>query len=248
MASDKSQLYEHPLARENLQTLKALQTEGQTMTGFFKWGFIIYRCDYSDDALFDRFVAYLRDQAEDYHRLSHQDRTTGLYLQWTVVQDRKALDGATKDQARQRFVEWRDGLSVGRDGPGADHRVTPYLPRFEYCVHVGRDSLDSLIAHEEAPQAGKSKCAVTPVFFAVVRAAQRPAGLPEGYDDPKEGDEGDDYIDDSATKPPAIEGCTDQGVGWMYVAADDWVELYEELHVDQAWYILYRRPPGVVKV
>lgn len=254
MTSDESQAYEHPLAREHLSALKALQAEGQTvgarghhmqMTGFFHWGFVIYRCDYSDDALFDKFIAYIREQAGRYHRDCQQDRTTSLYLRWTIMQDREALDGATKDQVRRRFIEWRDGLSVERDGAGSDHRITPYLPRFEYCMHVGRDSLDSLKAHEEALQAGKKKHEAPPVCFAIVQAKQRPAGLPEGYD-PDEEDE-DEYDEDPTTAPSAIEGCTDEDVGWMYVPADNWVNLYEELHNDQAWYYLYARPPGIVK-
>lgn len=255
MTSDESQAYEHPLANEHLSALKALQAEGQTvgarghhmqMTGFFHWGFAIYRCDYSDDALFDRFIAYLQEQAERHHRDCQQDRTTGLYIRWDIIQDRGALDGATKDQVRQRFVEWRDGLSVERDGAGADHRITPYLPRFEYCMHVGRDSLDSLVAHEEALRAGKEKHAAPKVFFAIVQAKQRPAGLPEGYDPDEDEEDEDEYDEDPANVPRAIEGCTDEDVGWAYVPADHWVTLYEELHNDQAWHYLYARPPGIV--
>lgn len=216
------------------------------VTGFFHWGFVIYRCDYSDDSLFDRFITCIRDNAETWHQEFQQDRTTGLpiYPQWTIVQDREGLDKATKDQVRQRFVEWRDGLSVKRDGPGADHRITPYLPRFEYCVHVGRDSLDSLIAHEQAPRAGQNKYEVPPVLFAIVRAEQMLAGLPEGYDS----DEEDAEDGDLANVMSPIEGCTDDDVGWMYAPANHWVTLYEELHNDEAWYYMYTRPPGIVKL
>lgn len=255
MASEESHAYEHPLAKEHLSALKALQAEGQTvgarghhmqMTSFFHWGFVIYRCDYSDDAFFERFIDYLREQAEKYQRHCHQDCTTGLYLRWTIMQDRETLDGATKDQVRRLFVEWRDGLSVERDGPGADHRITPYLPRFEYCVHVGKDSLDSLKAHEEALRAGNKKHEAPPVFFVIVQAEQRPAGLPEGYDPDEEG-EGEEDEQGEDPVPRAIEGCTDQDVGWMYAPAENLVTLYEELHDDQAWYYLYARPPGIVK-
>lgn len=256
MSSDERQAYEHPLAKEHLSALQALQAEGQTvgargyhmqMTGLFHWGFVIYRCDYSDDALFDRFIAYLREQAERYHRDSQQDRTTGLYLRWTIMQDREALAGLTKHQLRRRFIEWRDGLSVERDGPGAEHRITPYLPRFEYCVHIGMDSLDSLRAHEDALRAGQKTHAAPPVLFSILRAEQRSPGLPEGYDPDEDEGEGDEYDEDPAKALPAIEGCTDEDVGWTYVPADDWVTLYEELHDDQSWYYLYRRPPGIVK-
>jgi len=66
MTSEESQDYEDPLVRDHFSALKALQAEGQMvgaqghhmqMTGFFHWGFVIYRCNYSDDALFDRFIA-----------------------------------------------------------------------------------------------------------------------------------------------------------------------------------------------
>ncbi|KAK7697416.1 hypothetical protein SLS64_013554 [Diaporthe eres] len=257
MTRDESQAYEHPLARKNLSVLKALQAEGQTagsrghhmqITGFFHWGFVVYRCDYSDDALFDRFIAYLQEQTERYHRDRKQDHTTGRYLRWTLMQDHEALDGTTKNTVRRRFVEWRDGLSVERDGPGADRRITPYLPRFEYCVRVGRDSLDSLRAHEGTLRAGQKKHEAPPVFFTIVRTEQRPAGLPEGYDPDEDDDNGENECDeDPASAPRAIEGCMDEDVGWMYVPADHWVTLYEELHDDQAWYYLYRRPPGIVK-
>ncbi|KAI7773863.1 hypothetical protein LA080_009714 [Diaporthe eres] len=229
MASDESQAYEQPLAREHLSALKALQAEGQTvgsrghhmqMTGLFHWGFVIYRCDYSDDALFDRFIAYLREQAERFHRDRKQDRTTGRYLRWTIMQGCEALDGATKDTVRRRFVGWRDGL----------------------------DSLDSLRAHGEALRAGQKKHETPLVFFALVRAEQRPAGLPEGYDPDEDEDDGEnEYDEDPASAPRAIKGCMDEDVGWMYVPADHWVTLYEELHDDQAWYYLYARPSEIVK-
>lgn len=223
----------------------------------FHWGFVIYRCDYSNNDLFDRFITCLREEAERYHQRAKQDRTTGLYLRWTIIDDRDSLDGATKDEVRERFVVWRDGLSVEREGEGADHRVTRFLPRFEYCIHIGKDSLDSLRAHEEALAAAaassgqqESVSASPPVFFALVRAMQRPEGLPEGYDPNKaekeEEEDDDDYDVDHANDPPAVEGSTEDDVGWMYVKVRDWVALYEELH-DQAWYILYTRPPAIAK-
>ena len=251
MNSHESQAHNHPLAREHLLALKALQAEGQTvgargyhmqLTGLFYWGFVIYRCDYSDDNLFERFIGNLREHAEIYHQRNKQDRTTGLYLRWTIVQDREALDGATKDHVRQRFIEWRDGLSVDRDGPGAEHRITPYLPRFEYCVHVGKDSLDSLKAYEDALESGQP---ALPVFFALVRAIQTPAGLPDDMD--LDEDDEDEYDVNPANAPPPIEGSMEQDVGWIDVKTEDWVTLYEELHNDQAWYILYTRPPALVK-
>lgn len=182
------------------------------------------------------------------------------------------LDGATKAQVRERFGAWREGpeqglsavrVQVERDGAatGAEHRVAMpllllLLPRFEYCIHVGRDSLESLEAYEKAAAAAAAAAVVSkkqqepaafpPVVFALVRAEQRLDGLLEdtGLGDDEEGDECDH---DLGNVCPAVEGLTEYDVGWMYVKAEHWVTLYEELHDDQAWYHLYTRPPAIVK-
>ncbi|KAJ4385384.1 hypothetical protein N0V93_009811 [Gnomoniopsis smithogilvyi] len=237
---DDTQGHNHPLAKENLPILKALQAEGQVV---FHWGFPIYRCDYSDDALFDRFHAVLRRHANEYAQRNRQDRTTALYLTWTVNQDREALGGATKEQIRTQFTEWRNGLSVERDGLGADHRLTRFLPRFEYCVHVGKGSLDSLRAHEEAVEKGTAERRAPPVLIALIRAPQNSA-----FKEVVENDEKDDDEENLANEFEPIDGCTAQDLGWVYVKAAQWVTLYKELHEDRGWEHIYRRPPQVANV
>lgn len=145
-----------------------------------------------------------------------------------------------------------DGLSVERDGLGADHRVTRLLPRFEYCIHVGRDSLESLEAYEKAKAkaaaavlSGQRESAWPPVFFsfALVRAEQKLEGLPEGYDP----DEIEEDNRDLENVMPDVEGSTECDVGWTYVNAKDLVSRYEELHHDQGWHFRYTRPPAIAK-
>jgi hypothetical protein len=152
-----------------------------------------------------------------------QDRTTGPYLRWSVVEDAATLDGATKEQVRDKHIEWRNGLSVERDGPGADHPITKLLPRFEYAIHVGRDSLDSLIAHEAAGGVAR----FSPIYFTLVRAPQ-PLLSHDDEDDEDEEDLSDGY-----------------DVEWMYVDTNLWIEIYEELHGDSGWQHNYARPPKV---
>lgn len=116
MTTPASRDANHPLAKPNLSLLRLLQAQGQTVgsrgyhmqiTNFFHWGFVIYRCNYSNDDLFNIFIAYLREEAECYHQRAKQDRTTGLYLRWTIVEDIERLDSETKDEVRERFVGWR---------------------------------------------------------------------------------------------------------------------------------------------
>ncbi|KAJ4423234.1 hypothetical protein N0V82_002095 [Gnomoniopsis sp. IMI 355080] len=77
------------------------------MTGLHHRGFVIYRCDDSNDNHFDKSIYHLRKEVDAYHQRAKQDLTTGLYPRWAIVQHREIIDGATKYQARQRFVEWR---------------------------------------------------------------------------------------------------------------------------------------------
>lgn len=237
---------DHPLARENSSALKALQAEGQQvgsrghhmqLSGFFHWGFVVYRCDYADDELWARFTARLRHEVGTYMGRNHEDRTTGPYLEWTIVEDRQGLDGATKEQIRELFRTWRRGLFAERDGPGADDPLTAGLPRFGYCVHVGGDSLESLLDWETYKAGGGRgrgppvKCALVSVPAEHPPSAARSASTLE-EDDGGESDESEDLSDG-------------HDVGWMYIPLDSWVVAYEELHVAHGWDLIYRRPPEV---
>ncbi|KAK9423237.1 hypothetical protein SUNI508_14049 [Seiridium unicorne] len=233
-----------PLARENLSTLKALQAEGQQvgsrgyhmqLSGFFHWGFVVYRCDYTDDELWARFIARLRHEVDAYMGRNHEDRTTGPYLEWTIIEDRESLDRATKEQVRELFRTWRRGLSVERDGPGADNPLTTRLPRFEYCVHIGDDSLSSLLDWEKY-KAGGGRGRGPPVKCALVSVpAEHPSAALSASTLEDEGGESDESEDLS-------DG---HDIRWMYIPLDSWVVAYEELHIGHGWDLIYKRPPEV---
>ncbi|KAH7041225.1 uncharacterized protein B0I36DRAFT_358413 [Microdochium trichocladiopsis] len=148
-----------PLALENQACLEALQAEGQVIgrhgermrdAKFWTIGLVVYRCDYSDDALWERYLANLRKEADEWFKRHKQDRTTALYYKWTIFEDREALHGASKLLVRDKHAAWRDEMSVERDGPGADRLYAKAMPRFTFALHVGRDSLDTLVAYEVA--------------------------------------------------------------------------------------------------
>lgn len=62
-----------------------------------------------------------RKASDDFLKIAKMDRTIAPYLEWTIIEDSDKLDNATKEPVRELFRTWRDELSVGRDGPGADH-------------------------------------------------------------------------------------------------------------------------------
>lgn len=232
---------DHPLAQENLPVLKALQAEGQKvsgrgysmqLSGFFHWGFVVYRCDYSDNELWARYMAQWHQITNDYMTHRQEDRTTAPYLEWTVIEDKEKLAGASKEDAKELFRVWRRELSVERDGLGADHPMTRELPRFKYCVHVGCDSLDSLMVEQQFKQSGV-RDRRPPVTFVLV-------SVPDD-DVPKKSDEDNDGSDDES------EDLSDgYDIGWMHVPLKFWVVAYEDLHSDNNWHSHYKRPPAVM--
>ncbi|KLU87062.1 hypothetical protein MAPG_06067 [Magnaporthiopsis poae ATCC 64411] len=203
--------------------------------GYHKWGFVIYRCTYDDDALWEAFVTMLKASAAAYLQARKQENILGPDLQWTIIEDRATLDGASKETVRQHFLDWVAAHSVERDGEGIDNPSVPQLPRFRYCVYVDADCLNAIRAWW---------CSVRPAGYRLrgeVVVIQAAPETPDGsLDSEEEDDEDDEDVYD------AVEGCTADNVGWMYYAADGLLELYEELawtgsHTE-TWRLVYERP------
>jgi hypothetical protein len=70
-----------------------------------KWGFVIYRCTYEDDQAWDRFQQVFRERKQQALQRSDTPKIADSH-EWTFVDDRTALDGASRPQLRERFNEW----------------------------------------------------------------------------------------------------------------------------------------------
>ncbi|GJC88496.1 hypothetical protein ColLi_11334 [Colletotrichum liriopes] len=65
-------------------------------TGVHKWGFVIYRCTYDNDELWNRYLTQLKGF---YHADLVENRRAELleqYLDCVVIEDRAALDNASR--------------------------------------------------------------------------------------------------------------------------------------------------------
>ncbi|RYP85138.1 hypothetical protein DL769_001042 [Monosporascus sp. CRB-8-3] len=205
-------------------------------TGFHEWGFVIYRCVYGDDDIWNRYIAALKEDVHEDLDYNGRDLLLEQYAQWAVVEDKDALDGAPKSRVRQRFVEWRNQHSVSR---GVSPVPLPTdasnrLPRFTYCLYVDQKCLDTLRAHVNA------------------KAARRAPGL--GPRPPPlvavviDGDfcQPDSDADVGSQRYPPIDGCTDNYVGWQYYNVRYLATLYDSLHRGHLnGYFEYKRPPAI---
>ncbi|USP74653.1 hypothetical protein yc1106_01927 [Curvularia clavata] len=113
-----------------------------------KWGFLIYRCDYSSDEAWAKFLSNLNWEVENQLKIFKAEHLWDT-MEMTPKEDKKVLDGATVDQVRNIFTEWvrsDEARAEINDGPCGAFTY----PRHTFCVHVDADVLDSVV--NRAPQ------------------------------------------------------------------------------------------------
>ena len=191
--------------------------------GHRTWGFVIYRCTYSDDAAWTRLLQTLTQHTHDtlkYYNGLDLINGNPFNFQLTVIEDRPFLDGVTTATVRAHFKQWATD-AVAREQGGADK--TPGLSqRYRYCIRVDAAGLQSHAEEEDNEEDDR--------FVDLIWKDWEPS-IP----DPRERPE------------PAVEGCTRPDVGWMRVATRGlMVDMYDALRDQNAWYSEYRRPDEVV--
>lgn len=210
-----------------------LTIRGMQETGFQKWGFSIFRCTYSDDDAWHRYVQYIRDEAINNLELVGQKFLLEKYLDFPVVEDRGQLDGASKSLVRSVFADQAErDRQTEHGGPGTASQFARMIPRFNYCIYVDQACLDTLLAREKWDrecQQGEHEFKMPPKVVCVIIDT-----------DCEEGGEGMDGYD-------PVEGCTRYFPGWMYCAVKFLVGTYDRLHVEELvdGYQEYERPPVV---
>lgn len=226
----------HPIKREPLGSF----IETMQGTGFHTWGFVIYRCTYSDNALFTKYIEEMKRQIlQDLQEIGKADLLE-QYLKYTMIEE-PTLAGASKHEIRERFRQWVADRSTERDGEGFDHPFTKGLfpdlnpifnqehpiPRFHYCISIDDRCLETFQIYTAWCEAGR--IGLRPLVACVLIDLSCP---PEGT-----GEKGF----------PNIEGCTKSHLGWMYLSVDCIPEIYNTLTLVAMSdpYVGYIRPPGI---
>ncbi|KAJ0330939.1 hypothetical protein COL922a_012231 [Colletotrichum nupharicola] len=203
---------DHPLGRT---------AYGMKRSGFHRWGFVIYRTTYDDDAAWERYVEVLKRIARSVLVDEGGDVLLEQYMdckQFSPAFSRLNIDA----EVRKHFISWREARSEERNGPGATKDRAKRLPRFKHCVYVDRKCLDTL--------AGLPADCDEEKLFNVVAVV-----IDGSFDEKTPGDDEGLY--------PDIEGCTARYVGWGYEDIEMLVDTYEESHNYPLSHIDYKRPP-----
>lgn len=217
------------------------------LSSFLKFGFVIYRCTYSDDAAWAQLLSLIQGEAQETIKELGPGRDwLGAHLEWIVVED-PTLDGATQEQVKRRFYGWADGVVEEYERTSTDN--VRGLPRFNFCVFVDEKCLASLEKSKAVVDGRKPPVSVILmraergipawVLQAQAAASRRPRSGVDSEDEEEElfDDEEEEVEDDI---PLAAHKAT-----WMYVETRHLLSLYNYLHVDSGWEHFYVRPPGV---
>lgn len=199
-----------------------------------KWGWVIYRTAYNDDEGWARFKDLIIQQSRA--DIADSDAPEiAESLDWAFVEDRATLDGISKDQLRVRFKQWASEALRTEQPRVEDHRFGSFgIPRYTYFIDVDEDALKSVAF--EAPQPPETDLwGVGYVNF--VDAEWKPLSeLTEDVGGAREEDVHE-----------AIEGCTEENVGWMKIASHMIGAGFYQVMMGypDVWYEMYQRPPGV---
>jgi hypothetical protein len=243
--------------------------------GLQKWGWVVYRCTYGDDPAWHRFIEMLIEDHTEYltDEFVHAEDLIPSY-DW-VVQEDPSLEGATKDEVRRRFRQFRTSLREA-ETPATleDHKKLALIqecPRYNFCIHVGAEALQSVL-REGCAYTGPAK--LTSSHVNLVRADDS-WDLPDfdrfdwaQYETQKEAerqlrresnnrvaeeadDDEDDFEDDEDDeyddREVEIEGSRLNDVGWMKVRISSLIEVYALLQRVWTWDNIYSRPPQVAE-
>ncbi|KAH7166405.1 hypothetical protein EDB81DRAFT_918820 [Dactylonectria macrodidyma] len=186
--------------------------------GFQKWGFVIYRCAYADNAQWESYLEFFKASVKQELEALELSSLLWKYLEWTIVEDRQSLDGASKQRVRDEFTHW----AIDRARIEPDIAETP---RFRYCIYIDQKCLDTVDQYETwvaTGAEGKLKnvvCAVLDKDCGLSGRGRR------GF--------------------PSVEGCVRSDTGWMYMTIKCVPDVYNRLSYQALAEADYERPPAV---
>ncbi|KAJ3952891.1 hypothetical protein N0V92_010654 [Colletotrichum tropicale] len=204
-------------------------------TGYHTWGFVVYRCTYDDDDLWNRYLMQLKQFCHEELVKGRRAELLEKYLDWVVIEDRANLDNASKSDVRRHFDGWvsEQGLVEPPSGAFPRPNVTK-LPRFRFCLYVDKACVETVIRFQEADAGHPLLRPLLPAMVIVVLDREWSPDRTHGNVTMNDGG----Y--------PLIDGCDRKYVGWKYMNAFYTAGTYNDLHaVELDDWQDYIRPPAI---
>ncbi|WQF84627.1 hypothetical protein CDEST_09641 [Colletotrichum destructivum] len=206
-------------------------------TGYHRWGFVVYRCAYGDDDLWNRYIEQLKKNVHDELVRARRAELLEKYLDWIIIEDRDTLDNASKTAVRKHFNGWvKEKVAEAGLQPISLQMIT----LFRYCLYIDQKCLDTLEAFQKSEGEPFAQDPIMihwrpPMVLVLVDRlwTRSLKGVPK-----------------KQWGHPRIEGSSKYYVGWLYKRALSMVATYSELSgnwdLDQPYdNVDYARPPAI---
>ncbi|OQE25591.1 hypothetical protein PENSTE_c006G03844 [Penicillium steckii] len=198
--------------------------------GFKTWGFVIYRCAYSSDLdwqkFLDLFLGHTKRKLEYYSGLDLLNDFTP-----TIFED-SSFEDATVYELREHFKTWAVD-AVQREQHITASRASKFCPRtgrYRFFLMVDQEALESVL---NAPDRRSLRRA----FVRLVNAEWEPKTLHE---------EELEALGGPLDEFDALKGCTLEDVGWMKVPFQEvGLNGFVAMLDANSWDLFYSRPPKV---
>lgn len=172
-------------------------------TRVHRWGFVIFRCAYADQAQWETYLHYTKLVVRNSLENKELDGLLWKYLEWTVIEDPN-LNGASKQAVREWFTDW---VADCQESNG--HPIAEDMARFNFCLYIDQKCLDSMDKFDINAMQGRSMLhRIVSCVILDKNCSWRGKGR-KGF--------------------PNVEGCLRHNTGWMYADLPFLVTLYDKL-------------------
>jgi hypothetical protein len=179
------------------------------------WGWVIYRCTYASDKDWDEFISRLNSHIQSSLRL-HNGCDMMESLDCHVFDDRVKFEAASPVTVREHFRKWVQGAPQREQGGVPAMRSQ----RYNFCVHVDEEALQSIISGPPPPEDALGNGYVNLVVLEIL------GGVRAEYE----------------TENTELDRC------WMRVTYQDLMPTWYNLFRTQgSWFTEYREPPLVAR-
>ncbi|PVI00152.1 hypothetical protein DM02DRAFT_527606 [Periconia macrospinosa] len=219
------------------------------------WGFVVYRCTYTDDLAWNECIRRIQGSVHESMDLcnGHDLLQKGCF-ELTVIADAGKLEGASTSFVRRHFQTWCEHALTEEQGTREETERRSQISspwdsgspvRYEFCVQVDEDSMRSI--NREDDKLGAWVRLIRRNWDPDAARLLRERDRESRVDDEELDDDIDDM--DEEEEYPAVEGCTEEDVGWMKMQLVGLIpELYANLRNPDSWHTYYLRPPHVSTV
>ncbi|KAI1114377.1 hypothetical protein F5Y14DRAFT_175525 [Nemania sp. NC0429] len=223
--------------------------------GHRTWGFVVYRCTYSSDPVWESCLQRINASVQKAMDLYNgRDLLQEGCFKLTVITDAAMFDGANTQAVRQHFRGWRARMLHEEQGSQEDiqsrrQEASPQdwgLPvRYGFCIQIDEASMRSITSDEGERWVNLIKGDWEPRDAAIRQHKADPGKAMESLGE-HEDNEGKSFDVENDEEFPAIEGCTEEDVGWMKVQLVGFMpDFYANLRDPNLWHVQYIRPPDI---